>query len=876
MRLKNIKLGVKFLAAFLTVGIIPLAIIGIISYINASSALEKQAFAQLQSLRDIKRNQIERYFQTINDQILTFSQDQMIVDVMRVFGEYFRIFRDEIHLSSNDLESIKRELYTYYAGEFSTEYRDQNNGQSPNADQYFAQLDDDSIALQYYYIRTNTHPLGSKHLLDRADDNSRYSELHGKVHPIIRTYLEKFGYYDIFLVDPDTGDIVYSVFKELDFSTSLINGPYAQTNFGEAFRRANAEANRDAVVLVDYANYTPSYEAPASFIASPIFDGDKKIGVAMFQMPIDRLNAIMGERAGLGETGETYLVGPDKLMRSDSYRDPENHSVIASFRHPEKGKVETKSSIAALSGKTAAEIVVNYHGNPVLSSYTPVKIGNLIWSLLAEIDETEAFIALKHFKWLMVLVAAGVILAIIIVALVITRSITSPIHKGVEFAKAMSQGNLTHKLDVNQHDEIGDLARALNQMGANLNQMFKDISQSVQTLTTSSTELLGVSKQMSSEAEQMSSLSSEVTSASEQTAANIRNMAASAEQVGAQVTSVASSSDEVSSGMNEIETTNDEIANNMKEIETATSNVSNNLSTVAAAAEEMSNSVNSVAASIEEMYASLNEVAKNSTKGANVTGEASEKAEQTSTLVHTLGEAAREIGDVVDLIKGIASQTNLLALNAAIEAAGAGEAGKGFAVVANEVKELASQTAGATEEIRGKVESMQTNTNAAVNAIETIVSVITETNTIMGTIASAVEEQTATTNEISKSINETASTASSVSKNVQEAAQSAMETTKNVQEATQRTMGATKKVRKAVQLGLNMSKNLVDVAQAAVGIAKDAADASKGTDKVKESIVVVNESVMATSKGAVQVKTQAGDLAKLATQLQTTISQFKA
>jgi len=255
-----------------------------------------------------------------------------------------------------------------------------------------SQLDEESIALQYYYIEANRNPLGSKHLLDRADDVSAYSQLHEKVHPIIRNYLEKFGYYDIFLVDSETGDIVYSVFKELDYSTSLINGPYAQTNFGEAFRRANAAGNKDAVVLVDYAQYTPSYEAPASFIASPIFNEDnEKIGIAMFQMPIDRLNTIMSERSGLGETGETYLVGPDKLMRSDSYLDPEHHSVMASFRFPETGKVDTDAVRAGLAGKTGSEVIVDYNDNPVLSAYAPLEIGDFTWVLLAEIDVAEAF-----------------------------------------------------------------------------------------------------------------------------------------------------------------------------------------------------------------------------------------------------------------------------------------------------------------------------------------------------------------------------------------------------------------------------------------------------------------------------------------------------
>lgn len=359
--------------------------------VETVGTLRKEAFDKLTAVREIKRQAVERYFQTINDQIITFSEDGMVVDAMRQFSRSFKNFRNENNLTNKQVKRMRSELLTYYTEEFSSEYRNQNNGRSPNAEQYFRQLDEDAVALQYHYIQANIHPLGSKHLLDRSNDASRYSELHARVHPIIRNFLEKFGYYDIFLVDSHTGDIVYSVFKELDYSTSLIDGPYAQTNFGEAFRRANAASTKDAVILVDYAKYTPSYEAPASFIASPIYDGHKKIGVALFQMPIERLNTIMGKRAGLGKTGETYLVGPDKLMRSDSYLDPEHHSVVASFKHPEKGRIGTTAADAALGGRTGAEVINDYNGNPVLSAYAPVNVGSFTWGLLAEIDVAEAF-----------------------------------------------------------------------------------------------------------------------------------------------------------------------------------------------------------------------------------------------------------------------------------------------------------------------------------------------------------------------------------------------------------------------------------------------------------------------------------------------------
>ncbi|MCP4193805.1 MAG: methyl-accepting chemotaxis protein [Planctomycetaceae bacterium] len=432
--MKNMKLSTKLIVLFLLVGVLPAAVIGTIALVGASSdmkdpskvtfgtltsvrdikkqqietyfseregdmgvlvntvgTLRQEAFAKLTASREVKRSAVERYFQSIEDQIVTFSEDRMVVEAMSQFASDFSQFRSENNFSEDDLKLMRSQLASYYTDDFSQEYKSQNKGQSANAGQFLDQLDDDSIAFQHHHISGNPHPLGSKHLMDRASDQSAYSKAHDQNHPIIRNYLEKFGYYDIFLVDPETGDIVYSVFKELDFSTSLIDGPYAQTNFGEAFRKANSATNKDEVVLVDYKKYTPSYDAPASFIASPIFDGDKKIGVAIFQMPIDRLNAIMEERAGLGETGETYLVGPDQLMRSNSYLDPEFHSVVESFKNPDKGRVDTAAANDALAGKVGSEVIIDYNGNPVLSAYTPVKVGNFTWGLLAEIDVAEAF-----------------------------------------------------------------------------------------------------------------------------------------------------------------------------------------------------------------------------------------------------------------------------------------------------------------------------------------------------------------------------------------------------------------------------------------------------------------------------------------------------
>lgn len=198
---------------------------------------------------------------------------------------------------------------------------------------------------------------------------------------------------------------------------------------------------------------------------------------------------------------------------------------------------------------------------------------------------------------------------------------------------------------------------------------------------------------------------------------------------------------------------------------------------VSAAAEQVSRNIGTVASAAEEMGASIKEIAKNANEAARVATSAVKVAEKTNATVSKLGESSVEIGNVIKVITSIAQQTNLLALNATIEAARAGEAGKGFAVVANEVKELAKQTAKATEDIGRKIEAIQADTKGAVDAINQIGTIISQINDIQSTIASAVEEQTATTAEISRNVNEAAIGSREIAQNVMGVTQAAQSTT---------------------------------------------------------------------------------------------------
>ncbi len=340
-------------------------------------------------------------------------------------------------------------------------------------------------------------------------------------------YIEKYGYYDLFLMNPD-GYVFYTVAREDDYQSNLADGKYASSNLGALVRRV---LQTKAFGMADFAPYAPSNGAPAAFIAQPVVhDGEVELVVAL-QLPLERINAIMQQRDGMGETGETYLVGPDKRMRSDSYLDPTGHSVTASFAGTiQNNGVDTEAVAEALAGKTDAKVIIDYNGNPVLSAYTPVKVGDVTWALLAEIDEAEVLAPIKSL--VVSTVVAGAVLAAVVavIALFVASGIANPLVQGVAFARAIAGGDLTADLDVSQKDEVGMLGDALRQMLGKLREVIGDVAAASSNVASGSQELSSTSQQMSQGATEQASSIEEVTSSMEQMAANIRQNADNAQQ----------------------------------------------------------------------------------------------------------------------------------------------------------------------------------------------------------------------------------------------------------------------------------------------------------------------------------------------------------
>jgi len=419
----------------------------------------------------------------------------------------------------------------------------------------------------------------------------------------------------------------------------------------------------------------------------------------------------------------------------------------------------------------------------------------------------------------MLIVAFVGIAVSVVLAWFITRSIVQPMAEGVRLSAEMAEGNLKSRLNIQQTDEVGQLAQAIDRVANSLCGIICNIRRVSQGITGSATELSNVSHDLMSQSEEMAAQSTQVAGSTEQMATNINTMAAAAEEVSMNVVSISSASEEISA----------------------------NVGTISTSAETTAKNVNVVVARIQEATNAFDVIAKDAGEGSQVTAKAFQMAQQATGTMSQLDRSASEINKVTEAIKMIALQTNLLALNATIEATAAGEAGKGFAVVAHEIKELANQSGRAAEDIAHKIESVQGSTREAVRVIEQMATIISSINTSAERISAAVLRQT-------KSANDSVTDLGQASHGVESIAHSIREVAK----------GAT-----------DMSRNASEAAKGANDVSRNASEAAKGVREVSSNIHGVNQATQENATSAQRVNAAADKLKEIAKELEKIIGQFQ-
>lgn len=473
-------LAAKLFTTLVLLGAIAVLVTGVLGYFRAQNALEKAVFDQLTAARQTKTRQVETYFRTIQADLRLLATSKMVVDATREL----RIAVDQLDRAGVPPE-LQKKVGDWYAANFIPEMT-RILGREPALSDYLP-VGGAPYHLQYHYIVENPNPAERRKLLDDAGDRSDYSRLHAVYHPLMRAAATTVGFFDFMIADPKSGRLIYTVQKEVDFTTSLQLGPYRRSNAAAVVARCAESADRSAVCLEDFALYAPSGGAPIAFMGAPVIDQGIVIGVLIAQLSNEEIDDVVtgGRRwrqEGFGETGEAYLVGPDYLVRSgprafyenrDDYfaelksvgADDEELDAIQRYGTPVlHQRIDTKATQAALAGVEGTGETIGYRGVPTLASWGPLAIPGVKWALVAKIDSAEAFARIARLRQDLLLVGGLALLVVAATAAWLSRALLGPLRELTAGVKRFAAGDYGASVPVRTRDEIGQLCAAFNGM----------------------------------------------------------------------------------------------------------------------------------------------------------------------------------------------------------------------------------------------------------------------------------------------------------------------------------------------------------------------------------------------------------------------------
>lgn len=343
------------------------------------------------------------------------------------------------------------------------------------------------------------YPVGHKFAKEKIAPHEEY----------FQNYTKEYGYYDMFVICEKHGHVMYTQAKESDYGENLYSGKLKDSGLAEIWRKVK---EKKKATFVDMRPYAPSNGAPAMFLGTPVYiDGVIK-SVLVLQISDKSINKIMTFREGYGESQEDYLVGSDNLMRSDSYLDPKRHSLIASFKNPQTGSINTEASRDALKGQKGQKVVIDYNNNPVLSVYGSIKIGEDInWAIMSEIDEAEVMIVPNTIRNN---IAIAIIISLSIITFITTYifkiGVNVPLQNFKESMLTISKNkNLTLKVDTNAPKEIAEISSSFNELMNSLKSIIDQTKSSSAENSSISHELSTTSLEVGKNVEQSVEIISE-------------------------------------------------------------------------------------------------------------------------------------------------------------------------------------------------------------------------------------------------------------------------------------------------------------------------------------------------------------------------------
>jgi len=479
--MSRVSIQSKLLLMLLVTSILSAAVVGAIGYQSGRSSLRASVFDRLTEIRSSQSRQLESKFADLEDSLIIYTRGATSTEAIAAFTSGF----DQLNDSTIN-PAQWRSIVDYYSKNFEKAEAEQTGNQvdvdallpGSNAQKY----------LQAYY----TAPFNDwdKALqFDDARDGSAWSAANARFNDFFREIVRRFEFEDALLLDT-RGNVVYSAYKGVDLGTNILTGPYREGQLRDAYQKAMASNAVDYVGITDFGVYQPADE-PTAWMMSPVGPQGRVEGVLALQFPISKINRLMTadqqwEKAGMGATGETFLVGPDGLMRSDSrlfLQNPEKfkRDVIEAGTPPDVADeslrqhgttlvqpVENEATRLAQRGQTGTAIGDDYLGHETLQAYAPLDMRGLNWSIIAKIDTAEAFAPVARFTRTLVLSTAVIIFVVCLAAMLLARLFVRPIRRLEAGAQQISSGDLRVTLPVQSRDEFGDLTVAFNDMSRNL------------------------------------------------------------------------------------------------------------------------------------------------------------------------------------------------------------------------------------------------------------------------------------------------------------------------------------------------------------------------------------------------------------------------
>jgi class 3 adenylate cyclase len=481
-RRRGLGIQSKLLIMLLSVSIGSTLVVGVVGYTSGRDSLQNAAFNQMTNVRESKADAVQALFSNIEAGLVLDSGGATGTQAAAEFTAAF----DELDTQPVNPEQ-QAVVDAYYTDEFIPDLEERTGQESAPA--VFEPTTNAQTYLQYTYT-VPPADFDAAAAVDNAGDGSAWSAVNEKYNPYFREMVTSYNYEDALILDT-AGNVVYSVYKGVDLGTNVLTGPYKGTVLAEAYESALNSNVVNFTEITDFERYQPSLGIPTAWGVSPIGSGGEVLGVLAVQLPIDSINAVMtgGEQwqaEGLGETGESYLVGPDKTMRSVSrllLDDPEafQKATIAGGSSPalaqrmvdvngtvELQAVDTVPVARALAGEEGTVIARDYLGEETLAAFSPVDINGVQWVIVSDITTAEAFAPVDDFTRNLALAILAIIVVVSLLSLLLAQVFARPVRTLVGAVRQVAGGDLGVEVTSKTRDEFGDLSVAFNDMSRSL------------------------------------------------------------------------------------------------------------------------------------------------------------------------------------------------------------------------------------------------------------------------------------------------------------------------------------------------------------------------------------------------------------------------